>query len=122
MVDHAHGRVLIAADADVPVGGAVRTELVGQVRAPRLPENLAARRSLFSTVGGFRTDRSTAADVDWHARAMDAGVGHAFVDDVVLRRVLRADSTSNSDTNSRAANAGLLASLHASIQRRRGAP
>jgi glycosyltransferase involved in cell wall biosynthesis len=115
--DYAHGRVRFEADPDEPDGPGLRTELVGQVRATRLPECLAARRELFATLGGFRTDLSSSADVDWHARAMDAGIAHAQTDQVVAVRRLRATSAS---VTAPGATDGLLRALHESIERRRG--
>jgi len=57
------------------------------VAAPILPAMLI-RRSAFERVGPFAPDQPIGVNIEWYARALDAGLRSATIDAVVLRRRL----------------------------------
>jgi GT2 family glycosyltransferase len=77
---------------------------------------MLARREAFAVVGGFDEALGLCEDIDWLARAKDAGVGAGSVDRVVLRYRIHAANTT-SDTLG--IQAGLLRVLRGSIRRQR---
>ena len=91
----------------------------GQLDAPSvgyLPSSLVARRELFTRVGPFDTSYRVVSDVDWFARAKDAGARMAILPQVLLhRRVHGRNLTTDIDANQ----AALLRTLRASIARQR---
>ena len=100
----------------VPPG--FRAGLLGNALVGRVPGTLVARRSLFDALGGFDTRLTIATDVDWFARAKDAGVPMAIIPEVLLhKRVHAANLSANAQVNSRE----LLRLLKQSIVRQRGA-
>ncbi|MCP4686883.1 MAG: glycosyltransferase [Desulfobacterales bacterium] len=63
-----------------------RPELIGAERMAWIMETLVARREAFDAVGAFDNAYKTAEDVDWFARARDAGVPFVAVDQVLLEK------------------------------------
>jgi glycosyltransferase involved in cell wall biosynthesis len=96
----------------VPKG--FRAELLEGDHVGRIPEALVARRSLFDTVGMFRTDLKIADDVDWFARCKDRQVQMAVLPQVLLHK--RVHGT-NLSSNAMANNRELLTLLRDSIRR-----
>lgn len=93
-----------------------RKELLGNDHIGRIMETLVVRKSLFDVIGKFRTDLTTAEDVDWYARANDNGVPMAIIPKVLLyKRVHDANISLNVLVNNR----NLLKALRQSIDRKR---
>lgn len=63
-----------------------RPELLAHSHVAYMPGALLARRELFQLVGDFPTEWRIASDVDWFARAKDAGVTIGVVPEVVLEK------------------------------------
>jgi GT2 family glycosyltransferase len=59
----------------------------------RFPGTMLARREVFQQVGAFNPDFALAFEVDWFARAQDAGVPSA-VEEVLLHKRIHAHNTS----------------------------
>lgn len=76
-----------------------------------------ARRSAFETVGRFDTALRTGEDTEWFLRAREARLVEGFVPELLVRRRLHRGNLTRSDLASRDA---LLASMKASLDRRRG--
>jgi GT2 family glycosyltransferase len=77
---------------------------------------MLARRAVLQVVGLFEESLALAYDVDWLARAKDAGVKAGQVDHVSLRyRIHRG----NSSADAPAVNLAVLGLLRSSVQRRR---
>lgn len=102
---------------DVPPPG-FRPELLDGPRPARIMETLLVRRAVLDRVGRFWPTVSPADDLDWFARAQDLGVRVAVVDEVILRKRVHAGSTAHRHPN---AVPGMLASLRASVLRKRAA-
>ena len=93
-----------------------RAELIGQERTAWIMETLVARRSVFDVVGGFDPTYKTAEDVDWFARAKDAGIPMVKMDQVLLHKRVHDENTSvNAPDNTRL----LLQALKRKIARKR---
>ena len=92
----------------------LEAEVVG-----RIPETLAARRSVFDIVGLFNTDLTTAQDVDWFARAKDGGLTMGILPEVLLFRRIH-DENFTFTAPARKISGNLLKALHNSIHRQRG--
>jgi glycosyltransferase involved in cell wall biosynthesis len=83
---------------------------------PACTGTMLARLCTFDAVGQFDETRAICYDLDWLARAKDAGVRAGNVDHVALRyRIHRGNSTSDSA----AVNVAMLKVLRDSLQRRR---
>jgi glycosyltransferase involved in cell wall biosynthesis len=81
-------------------------------------ETLLARRTVFTTVGGFDPALAVSNDTDWFARAKDAGVPMAVVPRVLLKKRLHGGNlTSNVGLVQRE----LMEVIKRSLSRRRGA-
>jgi glycosyltransferase involved in cell wall biosynthesis len=94
-----------------------RKELLENDHIGRIMETLVVRKSLFDVIGKFRTDLTTAEDVDWYARANDQGIPMAIVPKVLLhKRVHDANLSLYTLENNR----NLLKALRQSIKRKRG--
>ena len=104
-------------DAAVPAG--FRRKLLDGPVAGFLMEALVARRSLFDAVGPFDARFATGEDTDWFARVRDAGVDHAVISEVLVRKRVH---TANASLNDAATNANLLTALRRSVERKRAAP
>jgi glycosyltransferase involved in cell wall biosynthesis len=86
---------------------------------PACTGTMLARRALIDLVGQFDEARSICYDLDWLARATDAGVAVATGDYLALRYRIHEGNTT-SDT--RAVNRAMLTVLRESLQRRRARP
>jgi GT2 family glycosyltransferase len=85
---------------------------------PACAGTMLARREVFALVGPFDEALTLAYDVDWLARAKDAGVSAGQLDHVSLRyRIHRA----NSSANAPAVHMAMLGLLRTSVHRRRAA-
>ena len=100
--------------AAAPVG--FRRALLDGPVAGMLMEALVARRALFDAIGPFDTRFTTGEDTDWFARALDAGVAHATLGEVLVRKRVH---TSNASLNDARLNANLLTALRRSVERKR---
>ncbi len=99
-----------------------RADQIGRDHLLLFMEAMLFRRAAIDRVGPFDVSFATAPDVDWLARVKDAGLRRGHLEEVLLdRRVHRGNSTFD-PARARATNQGLLAMLHASIQRQRGSP
>jgi glycosyltransferase involved in cell wall biosynthesis len=76
-----------------------------------------ARRDVLDVVGGFDPSLLLGEDVDWHARARDAGVSAGRIEHLTLRyRIHRRNTSSDPRANQLAT----LRTLRASVHRRGG--
>ena len=92
-----------------------RPELLQQAPMAYIMETLLVRRRLFDFVGLHDPDLPTGSDVDWYARAFDAGVfGHAY-DQVLVHKRMHGCNSSLTDSST---NAQLLLVLRRSVQRK----
>jgi len=83
----------------------------------RMPETLVARRGLFARIGGFNPDLPLQEDVDWFARAKDAGAVMGVVPEVLVKKRVHDHNTSlHLDLESR----HLLRVMRDSVRRQRG--
>jgi hypothetical protein len=79
---------------------------------------LLARRSAFSSIGGFRSDMSGMEETDWILRAKDARILNRMLAQVAFFRFVRHDAYRLAVDDAKKA---LLASVRLSIDRKRGA-
>jgi glycosyltransferase involved in cell wall biosynthesis len=82
-----------------------------------LLQTFVARRDVFERVGGFDTKFAISEDMDWFARAKDAGVRGDILDEVCTRYRLHEESTTHRERGS--VMPTLLRALKGSIDRRR---
>jgi glycosyltransferase involved in cell wall biosynthesis len=109
-----HFRYFLQPDCAIPA--TFNRALLGVPLVGRIMETLVARRAAFERVGRFDTAFRTAEDVDWYARAKDAGVPMRILDDVLLEKRVHDDNLSTSGTQN---TPHLMEALRRSIQRRR---
>jgi glycosyltransferase involved in cell wall biosynthesis len=83
---------------------------------PACTGTMLARRELLDVVGLFDEARPIAYDLDWLARAKDAGIRAGHVDELALRYRIHAG---NATSDHRAVNLAMLKVLRDSLQRRR---
>jgi glycosyltransferase involved in cell wall biosynthesis len=83
---------------------------------PACTGTMIARRNVFELVGGFDEQLPVASDVEWLARAKDAGVRAGRVESVWLHRRIHAGSAS---ADHRMIRGVLLGVLRESVHRRR---
>jgi glycosyltransferase involved in cell wall biosynthesis len=83
---------------------------------PACAGTMLARRAVLQVVGLFEESLALAYDVDWLARAKDAGVKAGQVDHVSLRYGIH---RGNSSADAPAVNLAVLGLLRSSVQRRR---
>ena len=83
---------------------------------PAVAGTMLARREVFATVGGFDESLAVCEDVDWLARAKDAGVAAGALEHVVLRYRIHAANTSR---HTGANQSELLRVLRRSVRRQR---
>ena len=102
---------------DGPAPPGFRSEVLEAPRVMRLPEALVVRRSAWDRVGGFDESVSPAGDVDWFARADDAGLRFAVAEGgVLLRKRYHGGSSSHA---ARTLNAAMVRAMRRSIERKR---
>jgi glycosyltransferase involved in cell wall biosynthesis len=80
------------------------------------PSTMLARREVFELVGGFDESLRLSEDIDWLARASDAGVRAGRLEHTLLRYRVHAANTSR---DTRANHAATLGVLRASVARKR---
>jgi glycosyltransferase involved in cell wall biosynthesis len=110
------GQVRLFADE----GGVSRTvprTLAGTVRAARILETVAVRRSSLDLIGGFNDEIGISADVEWLARLGDLGLLSVSVDAVVVSKRLHSGNTSYTGDG---VQRGITESLRLSILRKQG--
>lgn len=93
-----------------------RPELLLEPKIAFIMETLLARRAAFESIGVFDTTLATAEDVDWFARARDAGLKQSVVDSVLVRKRIHGNNSSMTEAN----NTYLLQALKKSVARKRG--
>ena len=81
------------------------------------PSTMLARREVFELVGSFDESLQLSEDIDWLARAGDAGVRVGRLDRTLLHYRIHAANTSR---HRQANNAATLQVLRASVARKRG--
>jgi glycosyltransferase involved in cell wall biosynthesis len=90
---HALGIVYGHARQFVEPGVPVRPGVDGRVLPARLPSAMLVRRDAWQRVGPFSSEWSVGSVVEWCARAEDAGVLSAVLDDVVYERRIHGANT-----------------------------
>jgi glycosyltransferase involved in cell wall biosynthesis len=80
-------------------------------------QTILAKRELFERVGGFDESRDICEDLDWLARARDAGVPFEVVDDVMVEYRVHSANTGLSRRDD--LEQGMLRTLRSSIHRKR---
>jgi glycosyltransferase involved in cell wall biosynthesis len=86
--------------------------------APFCPGLLAARRSVFESVGGFNIRCRRGEDLDWFMRANEAGVHMEMLDEVLAMRRIHSSSLTADSTQTRRS---LLDVAKLALERRRAA-
>lgn len=103
--------------AGCPIPASFNRALLGRALVGRIMETLVARREAFDRIGLFDPAIRIANDVDWYARAKDAGAPMAILDDVLLeKRIHDANTSSQAEVNT----PDLMEVLRRSIRRQRG--
>jgi glycosyltransferase involved in cell wall biosynthesis len=97
--------------------GFLPAHLEGDHLSP-LPSAVLARRDLFARIGTFDPRWVTASDVDFFARATNAELPFAVVDEVLVHK--RVHDTNLSLFNGATVNRELLEVLQANVRRKRG--
>jgi glycosyltransferase involved in cell wall biosynthesis len=82
-----------------------------------VPGAMLIRRKAFQRVGPFETGWRVGEFIDWHARAVDAGLTGVMLPQVLLRRRLHAENTG---IRQRGARKDYARILKATLDRRRG--
>lgn len=78
--------------ADTPQRPGFRSEGFDQGIEGRFPGTMLARREVFDRVGPFDPNFEIGFEVDWFARAQDAGVPSAVIEQVLLHKRIHADN------------------------------
>ncbi len=107
-------KYFVEAACVIPSG--FRQQLLESEHIGRIMETLVVRKSLFSITGVFRTDLTTAEDVDWFARANDMGIPMVVIPNVLL---LKRIHDSNISLNVVVNNRNLLKALRQSVKRKK---
>jgi glycosyltransferase involved in cell wall biosynthesis len=94
----------------------MRAEWLQGDHVARIPETLAAKRSVFERVGYFDTTLNTAEDVDWFARASDLSVPMTVIQETLLLKRLHDRNLSQHAQNT----SNLLRVLRCSAARKQG--
>jgi glycosyltransferase involved in cell wall biosynthesis len=110
-------RFVLEPGVEAPSG--FRPELLASEHVANMPSALLARRSVFARIGTFDTRWGIAPDVDWFARAKDAGLRVAIVPEVLVHK--RVHDRNLSTQGGATFNRELVAVLRESVERRRGA-
>lgn len=109
------GLVRYVLDPDSPPPPGWRPELLDAPRRARMIETTMVRRVTFDRVGLHRDEAGVSSDVDFFARAHDAGVTVVHVDEIVVDKRVHAASTAH---NSATGTADLLAVARDAIRRK----
>jgi glycosyltransferase involved in cell wall biosynthesis len=112
------GRVRFFLEPGAAIPPGFRRELLEGDHVGRIMETLCARRSLFDRIGGFDTDLAISEDVDWFARASDAGARMAVLSEVLVEKRVH---DRNASLDATAGNRDLMRALRASVRRKRHA-
>ncbi|MEI6259041.1 MAG: glycosyltransferase family A protein [Deltaproteobacteria bacterium] len=107
-------RFFLESGCQTPFG--FRHEWLTQEPLAYLMQALIARRQLFDQIGQFDPALSPADDVDWFARAFDAGIPGYVVPHVLLHKRIHEANISLTTLNN---NQRLLAALRRSVLRKR---
>lgn len=92
-----------------------RKELLQAPRVAYIMETLLVKKSVFQLVGTFDEQLRTAEDVDWYCRVRESNVHYAAVEEVILRKRVHGENSSNAVSN----NDYLLQALFRSTRRKR---
>ena len=103
---------------DCPIPATFNRNLLGHSLVGRIMETLVVRRVAYEQIGGYDTTFRTAEDVDWYARAKDAGLPMQVLQEVYLEKRIHDDNLSTSGALN---TPHLMEALRRSIQRRREA-
>lgn len=103
---------------DCPIPATFNRNLLGQSLVGRIMETLVVRRAIYDQIGMYDPTLRTAEDVDWYARAKDAGVPMRVLEDVYLEKRIHDDNLS---TSGELNTPHLMEALRRSIHRRREA-
>ena len=103
---------------DCPIPATFNQALLGQSLVGRIMETLVVRRTVYDQIGTYDTAFRTAEDVDWYARAKDAGLPMQVLQEVYLEKRIHDDNLSTSGALN---TPHLMEALRRSIQRRREA-
>jgi glycosyltransferase involved in cell wall biosynthesis len=114
-VAYSIGRLRFFLEAGCARPPGFRQEILEGDHIGRIPETLVARRRLFDEIGAFSTDLTVSEDVDWFARASDAGVPMHIEERVLL---LKRVHDANISLASSHGHENLLVALRRSIDRK----
>ena len=120
-LDGAIGRVRFSLEPGCPPPPSFNPNLLAGDHVAHMPGALLALRSVFDRIGVFGTDWTIASDIDWFARAKDAGLRFAPVPHVVLHKRVHDRNLSYGAAQTSVVNDEILRLLHRSIQRQRSA-
>ena len=110
------GRARLFLDPGTPRPDWISEELTEGVTTLALG-TILARRDLFTSIGGFDEGRDVCEDLDWLARARDAGIAHEVLDDVVLEYRIHGANTGLPRRHE--LEQGVLGTLRSSLARKR---
>jgi len=85
-----------------------------------IPSALLVRKAVFEEIGGFDPTYQHANDIDFHLRAMDAGVAVGRVDELLLHRRIHDSNLSHDRAPGSPLSSEMFQALRASIARKRG--
>ena len=102
---------------DTPPAGC-RTDRLGQDSFFLLMEALMVRRPVFDRIGGFNEELTSGQDMDWFARASDAGLVMAKMREVLVRRRIHCANATFDPKMAREGNQNILRIARASILRK----
>ena len=95
-----------------------RTERLGRDSFALLMEALMVRRPVFNRIGKFNEELTSAQDMDWFARASDAGLVMAKMRDVLVRRRIHSANATFDPKMAREGISNILRIARASILRK----
>jgi len=114
-IQYTVARMKFFLEQDQPIPAGFRPELLQGDHVGRVMETLVVRKSLFDDIGLFRTDLSTAEDVEWFSRANDHGIEMTVIPKVLLHKRVHNSNSSMTVENNR----NLLKALRQSVHRKR---
>jgi glycosyltransferase involved in cell wall biosynthesis len=110
-------RMRFVLEPGFPIPPGFRPALLEADHVAQMPSALLARRSAFDRIGVFETRWPIASDIDWFARAKDAGLRIEVVEKVLVEK--RVHDSNLSTLGGAKLNSELLELLRASVLRRR---